>query len=83
MIALRMPSVPPDDQTPSIFGSDGSCAAVFRWAVAESHMPVNLPATLMPGFLLKTLSAPSLRSVSACVPATPVTMITLPFLPGR
>ena len=54
MMALRIPSVPPEDQTPSIFGSDGSCCAVLRCAVAESHMPVYLETTLIPGYFLKT-----------------------------
>src|SRR3954468_6639598 len=74
-----MPSVPPDDQTPSIFGSEGSCAAVFRWAVAESHMPVYFATTWMPECFLKTSIAPVLRFVWACVPAPPVTMTTFPL----
>ena len=31
------------------------------------------------GYFLNTSIAPWFRSVSACVPATPVTMITLPL----
>jgi hypothetical protein len=33
----------------------------------------------MPGFFAQTSSAPLLRSTSTSVPATPITMITLPF----
>src|ERR1700750_546127 len=43
--ALITPSVPPCAQMPSTLGSDGSCAAVLRWAVAEAahlHARVGL-----------------------------------------
>ena len=72
------PSVPPETQTPSTLGRLGSWAEVTRWAVAESHMPLYSPTSLMPGLAAKTSLAPLLRSLSAPVPATPVTMTTLP-----
>jgi hypothetical protein len=37
---LHHPSVPPLHQIPSIFDRLGSTAAVLRWAVEESHMPL-------------------------------------------
>src|SRR5919202_1751508 len=78
--ALRMPSVPPWAQMPSILGRDGSAPAVLRWAVAESQSPAKVDMTLICGFLAKTLSAPLFRSVSTEVPATPVTRMMFPPL---
>ena len=79
--AFSTPSVPPWHQMPSICGREGSTAAALRSAVAESHMPVNLLTTVMPGCFFQTSSAPLLRSASTKVPATPVTMMTLPLPP--
>ncbi len=47
--------------------------------MAEFHWPLNLETTLIPGYFLNTASTAALRSVSAWVPATPVTTMTLPL----
>lgn len=77
--ALRIPSVPPWAQTPSILGSEGRTAAVFFCATAESHMPENLLAILIPGVFEKTDMPPAVRCVSTNVPGTPVTMMMVPL----
>ena len=77
--ALRIPSVPPWAQMPSILGSDGSTAAVLRWATPESHCPENLLTILMPGCLENTDIPPAVRCVSTNVPGTPVTMRMFPL----
>src|SRR5205814_893986 len=82
-MARIAPSVPPWHHTASMRPSELSCAAVLRCATSEAHRPEYRAITLIPGFAFHTDSAPALRSMSTCVPGTPVIMITLPLWPGR